>query len=92
VSFTLLIVGSAIILFGVVIPERLGMALEFCVALMLIVLGLLNLGSLRRSVDEVQLNGHSRRHGFHLRLRPLVCRRRPRIGWFPPRLRSLFSR
>jgi hypothetical protein len=37
VSFTLLIVGSAIILFGVVIPERLGMALEFCVALMLIV-------------------------------------------------------
>jgi hypothetical protein len=33
VSFTLLIVGSAIILFGVVIPERLGMALEFCVAL-----------------------------------------------------------
>ena len=52
-SFTLLIVGSAIILFGVVIPERLGMALEFCVALMRIVLGLLNLGSLRRSVDEV---------------------------------------
>jgi hypothetical protein len=48
VSFTLLIVGSAIILFGVVIPERLGMALEFCVALMLIVLGLLNLGSAAR--------------------------------------------
>jgi hypothetical protein len=28
VSFTLLIVGSAIILFGVVIPERLGMSLD----------------------------------------------------------------
>jgi hypothetical protein len=52
VSFTLLIVGSAIIPYGVVIPERLGMALEFCVALMLIVLGLLNLGSLRRNVGR----------------------------------------
>jgi high-affinity nickel-transport protein len=49
VSFTLLIVGSAIILFGVVIPERFGMALEFCVALMLIILGLLNPGSFKRT-------------------------------------------
>ena len=70
-SITLLIVGGAIILFGVVIPERLGMSLEFCVALMLILLGLLNLGSFRRSLNEVQLSEHSHPHGFYLRLRPV---------------------
>lgn len=42
-SLTLLIVGGAIIYFGLVIPARLGLSLEFCVALMLIVLGALNL-------------------------------------------------
>jgi High-affinity nickel permease len=52
-SITLLVVGGAIILFGVVIPERLGMGLEFCVALMLILLGWLNLRAFRRSVDSV---------------------------------------
>lgn len=42
-SLTLLVVGGAIILFGIVIPERLGLSMEFCVALMLILLGALNL-------------------------------------------------
>ena len=42
-SITLLVVGGAIILFGIVIPERLGLSLEFCVALMLILLGAFNL-------------------------------------------------
>src|SRR5580765_3571791 len=42
-SITILIVGVAIILFGFVIPPRLGLALEFSVALMLILLGVLNL-------------------------------------------------
>ena len=37
-SITLLIVGATIVFFGVVIPERLGMGLEFCVALMLVLL------------------------------------------------------
>jgi high-affinity nickel-transport protein len=47
-TITILIVGSAIILFGVVIPPRLGLALEFSVALMLILLGVLNLtGAMR---------------------------------------------
>ena len=69
-SITLLIVGAAIILFGVVVPERLGMSLEFCVALMLILLGLLNLGGFRRSQNEA--HEHSHRHGSYLRLRPVV--------------------
>ncbi len=44
-TLTLLLVGGAIILFGLVIPPRLGMSLEFSVALMLIVLGLWNFRS-----------------------------------------------
>lgn len=42
-SLTLLVVGGAIIFFGIVIPQRVGMSLEFGVALMLILLGALNL-------------------------------------------------
>ena len=37
-SLTLLVVGGAIIFFSIVIPERLGVSLEFCVALMLVLL------------------------------------------------------
>lgn len=42
-TVTIFLVGSAIIVFGVVIPPRLGLSMEFCVALMLILLGVLNL-------------------------------------------------
>ncbi|MGA8440105.1 MAG: hypothetical protein WB762_05255 [Candidatus Sulfotelmatobacter sp.] len=42
-TLTVFLVGSAIIIFGVVIPPRLGLSMEFCVALMLILLGVLNL-------------------------------------------------
>jgi high-affinity nickel-transport protein len=42
-TLTILAVGSAIILFGVVIPPRLGLAMEFAVGVMLIILGLLAL-------------------------------------------------
>lgn len=45
---TIVLVGSAIILFNLVIPPRLGLALEFAVALMLIALGIATL----RSRDE----------------------------------------
>jgi high-affinity nickel-transport protein len=42
-TITIFIVGSLIILFGVEIPPRLGLSMEFSVALMLILLGVLNL-------------------------------------------------
>jgi len=42
-TLTIFLVGSAIIIFGVVIPPRLGLSMEFCVAVMLILLGVLNL-------------------------------------------------
>lgn len=69
-SITLLIVGATIVLFGVVIPERLGLTLEFCVALMLVLLGLINLGSSHRKQKEV--HDHSHRQGSYLKFRPVV--------------------
>jgi ABC-type nickel/cobalt efflux system permease component RcnA len=51
-TLTIFLVGSAIIIFGVVIPPRLGLSMEFCVALMLILLGVLNLTGLTRWLAE----------------------------------------
>jgi len=42
-TITIFAVGALIILFGVEIPPRIGLSMEFCVALMLILLGILNL-------------------------------------------------
>src|SRR5881628_4091059 len=42
-SITILLVGGAIIVFRVGIPPRIGLAMEFAVAVMLIVLGAVNL-------------------------------------------------
>src|SRR4051812_25389462 len=42
-TITILLVGGAIVAFRVAIPPRLGLAMEFAVAVMLIVLGALNL-------------------------------------------------
>jgi len=67
-SLTLLVVGGAIIFFGLVIPERLGLSLEFCVALMLILLGSWNLRVAMRSlrIDSGPAgNGHSHEHVHH---------------------------
>ncbi len=61
-SLTLLVVGGAIILFGIVVPARLGLGLEFGVALMLILLGTLNLRATFRSVEKVAESGHHHAH------------------------------
>jgi len=51
-TFTILAVGSAIILFKLTIPTRLGLGMELSVGLMLILLGVLNLtGLLRRAIE-----------------------------------------
>jgi high-affinity nickel-transport protein len=42
-TLTIFVVGGAIILFSVVIPPRLGLSMELAVALMLVVLGVVNL-------------------------------------------------
>jgi ABC-type nickel/cobalt efflux system permease component RcnA len=56
-TLTIFSVGSLIILFGVVIPPRLGLSMEFSVALMLILLGVLNLtGVLQRLTSYLTRN------------------------------------
>jgi len=49
-TITIFIVGSLIILFGVEIPPRVGLSMEFSVAVMLILLGILNLAGVMQKV------------------------------------------
>jgi ABC-type nickel/cobalt efflux system permease component RcnA len=49
-TITIFIVGSLIILFGVEIPPRVGLSMEFSVAVMLILLGILNLSGVMQKV------------------------------------------
>jgi len=51
-TITIFLVGSAIILFGVVIPPKLGLTMELSVGLMLILLGVLNLTGFIRWITE----------------------------------------
>ena len=53
-TFTIFMVGIAIILFKIAIPTRLGLSMEFSVGLMLILLGVLNLtGLMQRWMGKV---------------------------------------
>jgi ABC-type nickel/cobalt efflux system permease component RcnA len=53
-TITIFLVGSLIILFGVEIPPRLGLSMEFSVAVMLVLLGVLNLtGVMHRVIGYV---------------------------------------
>src|SRR5215472_3339390 len=67
-TLTILIVGAAIILFGIVIPPRLGLALEFSVALMLMLLGALNLSGAMIWMSEKLSPTRPERHGSHSHL------------------------
>src|SRR5579864_3353762 len=49
-TLTIFVVGSAIILFNLVIPVRVGLAMELSVAVMLIILGLANIAGFLRSM------------------------------------------
>ena len=56
---TLLAVGLPVVLFGLVIPDRLGLSLELSVALMLMLLGGLNLAEFLRHVHGSGAPGHA---------------------------------
>jgi high-affinity nickel-transport protein len=58
-TLTIVVVGSAIILFGVVIPPHVGLGMEFSVAIMLVLLGVLTLTGVTRRIQE-GLGGASR--------------------------------
>jgi high-affinity nickel-transport protein len=51
-TLTIALVGAAIILFGLVIPPRVGLTMEFSVGLMLIFLGMLNLTGVTKLLSE----------------------------------------
>ena len=52
-TLTLLVVGGAIIVFKFAMNARLGLSLELCVAIMLIVLGVLNLFNVRAKTSHI---------------------------------------
>jgi hypothetical protein len=64
-TLTILLVGAAIILFGLVIPVRLGLTMEFSVGLMLILLGVLNLSGAMKWLSEKFSPAHPQVTGSH---------------------------
>src|ERR1700740_2492582 len=68
-TITIFLVGSLIILFGIVIPARLGLTMELSVGLMLILLGVLNLSGFTRWITEQFTPGAS---GLHAHVHPHV--------------------
>jgi ABC-type nickel/cobalt efflux system permease component RcnA len=73
-TLTIFVVGAAIILFGVVIPPRLGLSMELSVGAMLIVLGVMNVVSFVRSLPtraqtgygSETLHSHAHSHGDYI--------------------------
>jgi hypothetical protein len=49
-------VGAAIIVFGVVIPPQLGLSMDFAVGIMLVLLGVLTLTGMGRAVGAVHVH------------------------------------
>jgi high-affinity nickel-transport protein len=67
-TLTVMLVGGAIILFTITIPARMGLAMEFAVGVMLVLLGFLNLTGLTRKIGDngmpdASLHGHAHAHG-----------------------------
>ena len=67
-TVTVTVVGGAIILFTVVIPPRVGLAMEFAVGVMLVILGFLNLTGMTQWIrDNVipagDIHAHTHVHG-----------------------------
>src|SRR5260370_5430474 len=67
-TLTILIVGTAIILFGFAIPARTGLAMEFCVGLVLILLVVLNLTGAIKWMSAKLSPAHPRVIGEHAHL------------------------
>src|SRR5436190_9788776 len=71
-TLTILVVGTAIILFDLVIPPRIGLSMELSVGLMLIVLGVANVRSFLRAMPEPPrpdagiLHSHAHSHGDYV--------------------------
>jgi high-affinity nickel permease len=78
-TLTILIVGAGIILFNLVIPVRLGLSMELSVAVMLIILGMINVAGFLRSMPttstqnverEALVHSHPHQHGDFIHSHP----------------------
>jgi hypothetical protein len=80
-TLTVMGVGAAIIVFGVVIPPRLGLSMEFAVGIMLVLLGILTLTGMGRTIGVAHAHGvpggnpldfhdHLHAHGDYLHQHP----------------------
>src|SRR5277367_177690 len=61
-TLTIFVVGAGIILFNLVIPVRLGLSMELCVAIMLVILGSVNIASFLRSIPAGPIDSHEVAH------------------------------
>jgi hypothetical protein len=82
-TFTIFVVGIAIILFKIAIPTRLGLSMEFSVGLMLILLGVLNLsGVMQRWMSKVDHVHEGISHVGHMHVVETTQERNGRLsGW-----------
>ena len=69
-TVTIMAVGGAIILFGVVIPPRLGLSMEFAVGVMLVLLGVLTLTGAGRLGGAAIGHRHAHIHGDYVHSHP----------------------
>lgn len=79
-TLTIFLIGALIILFGVVIPARIGLSMEFSVGLMLVILGLMNISSFVRALpvgakthshaEPEILHSHAHSHGDYVHTHP----------------------
>jgi hypothetical protein len=101
-TFTILVVGSAIILFKLTIPPKLGLSMELSVGFMLILLGVLTLtGVMRRAVEWItirRLGSGAHSHMLFGRLmvhthddhgEPVLAGTQSILGWAPRWWKSL---
>ena len=79
-TITIFIVGAMIILFKVEIPARVGLSMEFCVALMLVLLGILNLTGVMQVITNF-FTPSSRIAGVSAFAQPTLSARKS--GWMP---------
>jgi ABC-type nickel/cobalt efflux system permease component RcnA len=64
-TVTIFVVGAGIILFNLVIPVRVGLSMELSVAVMLIVLGLMNVAGFLRSMPGGSIHTHNGEEVIH---------------------------
>jgi high-affinity nickel-transport protein len=77
-TVTIFVVGAAIILFNLAIPARVGLSMELSVAVMLMILGLMNVAAFLRSVPSASIpadhgeviHSHPHCHGDYVHSHP----------------------